>query len=175
MEKTLVGRGYIPKGCIAIDAKTGQDMDLGERAYHIVKDIYRKPLTYKSDKGREYKQDREVIDVVDMLSGRKYTVEFKPGNLVDDPEVIKAYETESDFMAEAEEFMAKIKDRVPKGCGFSLMMVASQDKGPERRTTGLLLGYPGQIADSVSKYLAENPNIAGLIGAAALAARFSKK
>lgn len=164
----------MPKGCMAIDSKTGAPVDLGEREYHIIKDVYARPLTHKSDKGREYKLDREVIDVIDILSGRQYTVEFKPGSLVDDP-VIKAYETESDFMAEAEEFMAKIKDRAPKGCGFSLMMVASQDKGPERRTAGLLLGYTGQIADSVSKYLAENPNIAGLIGAAALAARFSKK
>lgn len=175
MGKTIVGRGYTPKGCIAMDAKTSMSVDLGDRTYHIVRDIYTQAITVKSDKGREYKLDREVIDVIDMLSGRKYTVEFKPGNLVDDPEVVKAYEDNSDFMAEAEEFMAKIKDRVPKGCGFSLMMIASQDKGSERRTTGLLLGYPEQIADSVNRYLAENPKIAGLIGAAALAARFSKK
>lgn len=175
MGKTIVGRSYIPKGCIAMDAKTGQDVDLGERAYHIVKDIYKKSLTHKSDKGREYKLDREVIDVIDMLSGRKYTVEFKPGNLVDDPEVVKAYEESSDFMAEAEVFMKQIKEKVPKGSGFSLMMIASQNEGTQRRVTGLLLGNPVQIADSVNAHLSHDPQVAGLIGAAALAARLSKK
>lgn len=174
MTKTLVGRGYIPKGCIAMDAKTGQDVDLGERAYHIVKYIYKKALTCKSDKGREYKLDREVIDVVDMLSGRKYTVEFKPGNLVDDPEIVEAYEEDPGFMAEAEEFMMKMQEKVPKGCGFSLIMIASQDSETERKTTGLLLGKPIQIADSVNRYLSNQPEIAGLIGAAALAARLKK-
>lgn len=175
MGKTIVGRGYTPKGCIAMDAKTSMSVDLGDRTYHIVRDIYTQAITVKSDKGREYKLDREVIDVIDMLSGRKYTVEFKPGNLVDDPEVVKAYEESSDFMAEAEVFMKQMKEKIPKGSGFSLMMVASQNEGTQRRVTGLLLGNPVQIADSVNAHLSHDPQVAGLIGAAALAARLSKK
>ena len=174
MGKTLVGRRYMPKGCMAIDSKTGAPVDLGEREYHIIKDVYTRPLTHKSDKGREYKLDREVIDVIDILSGRQYTVEFKPGSLVDDPEVTKAYEEDPGFMAEATEFMKKIKGKVPKGSGFSLMVIASQDKGSKRNVTGLLLGNPVQIADSVNAHLSQDPQMAGLIGAAALAARLKK-
>ena len=164
----------MPKGCIAMDAKTSMSVDLGDREYHIIRDVYTQAITVKGDNGKEYKLDREVIDVVDMLSGRKYTVEFKPGNLVDDPEGAKAYEEAPGFMAEATEFMKKIKEEVPKGSGFSLIMVASQNEGTQRKVTGLLLGNPVQIADSVNAHLSQDPQMAGLIGAAALAARLKK-
>lgn len=167
MTKTLVGRGYSAKGCVAMDAKTGKPVELGERFYHIVKDIYSRYL----QKG-EYKQMLDAVDVIDLLSGRKYTVEYKPGNLVHDPEVVKAYNEEFDFLKESQEFMLRMKEKVKKGDGCSIIVIAADKNKTQMNVSGLLLGDPFQIADSVRSRLSDEPQIAGLIGAAAMAARF---
>ena len=170
MGRTIVGRGYSAKGCVAMDAKTGKPVELGERFYHIVKDIYSRYL----QKG-EYKQMLEVVDVIDMLSGRKYIVEYKPGNIVHDPEVTKAYEGDFDFMKEVSAFMDRMRDEINKGDGRTLMIIASDKNCPSPMVGGLLLGKTAQIAESIELYLSQTPQFAGIFGAAALSARFNKK
>lgn len=175
MGKTIVGRSYIPKGCIAMDATTGMSVNLDEKEYHIVRDVYVRTMTVKSDKGREYKLDREVIDVIDMLSGRKYIVEYIPENAVENPDVEQEFATEvtDDFLAAAKEFMLKWRKEHKSGDGNALVMIASHKKeGGEMETLGVVTGDTRQVAVSVTEALKQKPSVAGVIGAAAMAARF---
>ena len=142
---------------------------------HMDKSLYHLMVNYRTYKNMMLIEDFEVIDVIDMLSGRKYIVEYIPETAVENPDVEQEFakEVTDDFLAAAKEFMLKWRKEHKSGDGNALVMIASHKKeGGEMETLGVVTGDTRQVAVSVTEALKQKPSVAGVIGAAAMAARF---
>lgn len=186
-QKSIIGRGYIPRGVLAVCLKTNSDTNLGEVEYKIIHDPYERifedrrifaPLTPR-------RQKLMAVNVLDANTGLTYAVEYKPVNLVCEPtrtEEPKSSESDEkiDFIERTKQIAKELKilfnteKEISDKCSVIFLSISDNGEGKTFSGSGFVAGSGERIINNICAACLENSRIISLVKCGVMKAEMRK-
>ncbi len=187
-QKSIIGRGYIPRGVLAVCLKTNSDTNLGEVEYKIIHDPYERIFEDRRVFAAltPRRQKLMAVNVLDANTGLTYAVEYKPVNLVCEPtrtekpkssesdEKIDFIERTKQIAKELQTLFSNTETGIYEKCGVAFFSISDNGDGKTSSGLGFVAGSGGRIIDSISSACLENSQVLDLVECGILKAEMRK-
>lgn len=187
-QKSIIGRGYIPRDALAVCLKTGSDTRLGEVEYKIIHDPYERIFEDRRVFAAlaPRRQKLMAVNVLDANTGLTYAVEYKPVNLVCEPtrteepkssesdEKIDFIERTKQIAKELQTLFSNTETGIYDKCGVAFFSISDNGDGKTSSGLGFVAGSGGRIIDSISSACLENSQVLDLVECGVLKAEMRK-